>query len=178
MKKLLTTLALVAIFAVPGFALDISGSFVDVAPFEAENGTTELCFYVYNGSEDFEWVADITITLPACMTILDPPPASATPEDGTSFNVAPAFDGYGTNVAHWYGTDAYGFGFLYGLSGGYFCVTVEIDCACDNVFPIHWDIAGDGYSGEPHLVNGESPFTVLCSTSTDRSSWSNVKSLY
>lgn len=178
MKRLLATLALMALVAAPGLARDISGSYVTVDPFEGENGTLELCFFAFNGSTDFEWVESVVITLPDCMTIVDPPPASATPEDGTSFNVEPAFTGYGSSVATWFGEDAYGFGFLYGLSGGYFCVTVEADCACDNVFPVQWEIIGDGYNDEPHYATGMLDFTVLCSTSTDHNSWSNVKSLY
>jgi hypothetical protein len=180
MKKLLMTLGLLAIFTSQGLALDITGSYVIADPFESENGTTVLCFYAFNGSADFEWVTDVIITLPACMVIVDPPAATAEPEDGTDFNsnALVAFTGYGTSVAHWQGIDDFGYGFLTGMAGGYFCVGVEIDCDCDNVYTIHWDLAGDGWGGAPHDQAGELSFAVLCSTPVEDSSLSDIKSLY
>ena len=181
MKRMLTILALLALTAGSALAQDISGSTVTVDPTESENGVVFLCFTVTNSSLDFEWIADITLTLPACMTILDVPPASADPAVGSDpFNPdAPiAFTGYGTNVANWSGTDSFGFGFLTGENAGVFCVSVEVNCACDNVYPIVWDLAGDGFGGAPHVLNGTLDFSVLCSTPTEDSSWGDVKALY
>ncbi len=178
MKRLLMTLALLAIFASQGLALNISSSYVLADPFESENGTAVLCFYAFNASVDYEWITDVTITLPTCMVIVDPPAATAEPEDGTSFYAPVAFDGYGSNIAHWHGADDFGYGFLSGQAGGYFCVGVEIDCNCDSVYTIHWDLAGDGWGGAPHDMAGELDFAVLCSTPVEDSSLSDIKSLY
>lgn len=178
MKRLLATLALMSLLAGPLLAQDIGGSYVTVDPFESENGDVTLCFYAYNNSADFEWVQEVSITLPDCMTVLETPGATATPDAGTEFNVIPDFTGYGSNSATWGGTDEYGYGFLYGTSGGTFCVTVHIDCACDNIYQLAWTILGDGYGGVPHTATGTLDFSVLCSTSADETSWGNVKALY
>ncbi len=178
MKRLLMLLALLAIFATQGLALGISGSYMLADPVESEGGTVILCFYAYNGSVDFEFITDVTITLPTCMVIVDPPAATAEPEDGTYFFADVTFDGYGSNVAHWRGVDDFGYGFLSNEAGGYFCVNVEINCDCDNVYAIHWDLAGDGWGSTPHDLAGDLDFTVLCSTPVEDSSLSDIKSLY
>ena len=179
MRKLLTLLVLTVLLATPALAdRDISGSYVTVDPVEAETGIVELCFYAWNNSSTFEWITDVTITLPTCMTILADPPATATPEEGFNFNAEPIFTGYGTNVGNWHGEDDYGYGFLFGLMGGYFCMTVQIDCECDIIYNIHWELQGDGYGDEPHFVEGDLDFTVLCSTPTEDGTWSDVKALY
>lgn len=178
MKKLLATLALIGLLAAPVLARDISGSTVTMTPVETENDVETLCFEVYNASTDFEWLTDVTISLPTCMTILDTPPASATVLNGVPFNVIPDFIGYGTSVARWTGYDNYFFGFMPGGCIAQFCITVSINCACDNVYPIQWDLVGDGIGGTPHALNGNLDFTVLCSTPTEESDWSDIKSLY
>ncbi len=178
MKRLLTTLAILAAFTIQGLALSIDGSFVTIDPVESENGSATLCFFAFNGSVDAEWITDVIVTLPDCMTIVDPPPASAVPESGTNFIVDPDFAGYGTNVAQWHGEDDLGYGFLTGGAGGFFCIGVEINCDCDNVYPINWVLIGDGWGDPPHLVAGDLEFTVLCSTPVEDSSLSDIKSLY
>jgi len=181
MKRLLTILALLALCAGPALAQNIGGSTVTVDPTEDTNGISYLCFTVTNGSTDFEWISDVIITLPACMTILDVPPASAAPAVGAAdFNsgATVTFEGYGTNVAHWSGNDEFGYGFLLGENAGVFCITVELNCACDNLYPISWTLLGDTFGDPPHTTAGALDFLVLCSTPAASSSWGDVKSLY
>ncbi|MBM4118267.1 hypothetical protein FJ251_11110 [bacterium] len=181
MKRLLTILALLALAAGPALAQNIGGSTVTVSPSEDNNGTSTLCFTVTNASTDFEWLTDVIITLPACMTILNTPPASAAPAPGSAdFNsgATVSFGGYGTNIAHWSGDDEFGYGFLLGENAGVFCVTVSINCACDNSYPIGWTLLGDTFGAPPHTATGSLSFLVLCSTPAASSSWGDVKSLY
>ncbi len=181
MKRLLSILALLALCAGPALAQDISGSTVTVDPVEDQNGVTYMCFTVTNGSLDFEWLTDVIITLPACMLILDVPPATASPGPGSEpFNSAATvtFEGYGTNIAHWSGADEFGYGFLLGENAGEFCITVEINCACDNIYPMGWTLLGDTFGDPPHTAGGSIDFLVLCSTATTDGTWGNIKSLY
>jgi hypothetical protein len=181
MKKLLSLLAMLALCAGPALAQNISGSTVTVDPIEDHNGVTHMCFTVTNGSVDFEWLTDVIITLPACMTILDTPPASADPAAGSSaFNSGATvdFEGYGTHIAHWSGADSFGYGFLLGENAGVFCLSVQVNCACDNLYPLGWTLLGDTFGAPPHTLAGTVDFVVLCSTPTDESSWGDVKALY
>jgi hypothetical protein len=178
MRKLIIALALMAMIVSPALAdRSIDGSTVTVTPLEAENGIATLCFEVWNGSADYEYLVDVIITLPDCMTILDDPAPTATPEEGVNFAEVPVFSGFGTNVATWHGGDV-GFGFMIGLSYATFCVTVDIACDCDVDYTVGWQLIGDGYGGEPHEVTGDLLFGVICSTSAQSTNWSNVKSLY
>lgn len=181
MKRLLSIIALLALCAGPALAQNIGGSTVTVDPVEDENGVTYMCFTVTNASTDFEWISDVIITLPGCMTILDVPPASAEPAVGSQpFNseATVSFEGYGTNIAHWSGADEFGFGFLTGENAGEFCISVEINCACDNVYPIGWTLLGDTFGDPPHTAGGSIDFLVLCSTPTEDNSWGDIKALY
>lgn len=181
MKRLLSIIALLALCAGPALAQNIGGSTVTVNPVEDENGVTYMCFTVTNGSVDFEWISDVIITLPSCMTILDVPPASADPAPGSEpFNSAAtvAFEGYGTNIAHWSGADEFGYGFLLGENAGNFCITAELNCACDNLYTISWTLLGDGFGTPPHTLAGSFDFLVLCSTPTESGSWGDIKALY
>jgi len=181
MKRLLSLIALLALCAGPALAQNIGGSTVVVDPVEDQNGVTTMCFTVTNASVDFNWLTDVLITLPSCMTILDTPPASAAPAAGSvAFNdiATVTFEGYGTNIAHWHGADEFGYGFLLGENAGVFCITVQINCACDNLYPVGWTLLGDSFGDPPHTLAGSLDFLVLCSTPTSSGSWGDVKALY
>ncbi|MCP4547806.1 MAG: hypothetical protein GY835_15195 [bacterium] len=182
MKKLLLVLFVLAL-AAPGALADfdrsVDGSTVIITPAVAEyDSTLEVCFEVWNGSDDFEYLVDLNFVFPECFTILDTYVATATPEAGIEFTGAPVFTGYNTNVANWHGGDT-GFGFMIGLTTAFFCCTVQLDCDCDLTYDIGWTLTGDGYADDPHVVEGAVGFFVPpCSTPTNSSDWSTIKALY
>ena len=46
---------------------------------------------------------------------------------------------------------------LLGENAGEFCITVEMNCACDNLYPISWTLLGDTFGAPPHTAGGAPP---------------------
>lgn len=174
MKKVLMAFALIVLMAVPAMAVEIDGAYVTVDPTSAENGSVELCFFVQNDSSDAEWIGRFTYTLPTCMVITD---AGYFVDPDGSFYATPIFTGVGTNVGNWEGWTASAYGFMGSTDNGYFYSTVSIDCAC-MMYTIGWELEGDQWGSPPHIVNGVLDFEVTCTTPTEESTFSKVKSLF
>jgi hypothetical protein len=173
MKKLLTTLAILALFAAPGFAQSMAGGYVNlISPAMVNPGDTgvEFTFYVYNGSVDTEWTADVIFTFPTCFTV-----TGGSYDDG-GLGWVFIFNAAG-NVASFNDGDA-SYGEIYDGDGGYFSVTVDVGAGCPaGPASVHWFQQGDIWGSDPHFVEGDVDFTIG-GTATGESTWSSVKALY
>ncbi len=178
MKKLILFVAIVAI-ALPAVAeRSMTGGYAlltspDPAVFIP--GTTVTCeFFVYNGSVDVEWTAEVWFLFPCCFNVL-----SGWYDDlgqGWTF----FFDVFGDcqNGALFYDGDG-GWGEIYDDTSGYFYVEVYVgeDCECGPDV-IHWYQQGDIYGDEPHFVEGFIDIEICDQTGAEESSWSTLKALY
>ena len=175
MKKLLSTLAILALFAVPALAQDMTGSYAQLdSPSMVNPGDTGVVFtfYVYCGSPDYEWIRNLPFTFPACFTVTDGSWDDSGASSVWSFDFAAA-----GNVAQFLDNDA-GYGEVYDGDGGYFYVTVDVGTDCDaGPAMVHYLLEGDDYGNDPHFVEADLDFTIG-GTATDDNTWSSVKSLY
>ena len=174
MKRLLLALALVALFTAPALAdRSMAGGYCNlIGPTTANPGDlVTFEFYVWNGSTDTEWTADVIFTFPECFEVT----GGYYDDGGAGWSFV--FNGIGTNVGAFNDGDG-GYGEIYGSEGGTFYVEVLLgtDCECGPV-TIHWFQQGDIWGSDPHFVEGDLPFTI-CGTPTEDATWSSVKSLY
>lgn len=173
MKKLLSTLAILALFAAPVFAQSMAGGYVNlISPTTVNPGDTGVMFtfYVYNGSPDTEWTAAVTFTFPTCFTVT----AGSYNDGGLGwvFNFAAA-----GNVGTFSDGDA-GYGEIYDGDGGYFYVTVDVGAGCPaGPATVHWRQDGDIWGADPHFIEGDVTFTIG-GTAAETTTLSSVKALY
>lgn len=173
MKKVLSTLAILALFSAPVFAQSMAGGYVNlISPTAVNPGDTgvEFEFYVFNGSVDTEWTSDVIFTFPSCFTV-----TSGYYDDG-GLGWVFIFSAAG-NVANFNDGDG-GYGEIYDGDGGYFYVTVDVGGGCP-VGPatVHWFQQGDIWGSNPHFIEGDVTFTIG-GTATDDTTFSSVKALY
>jgi len=175
MKKLLTTVALLALFVAPSFAQSLGGSYVNlVSPTTVDPGDTGVVFqfYVWNASTDAEWVTDVVFTFPSCFTVTAGSYTYTGSNPAWTFTFTPS--GY---IANFNDGDA-GYGEIYGGDGGTFFVTVNVGVGCPpGPATVHWSLTGDDWGSPPHFVEGDVEFTIG-GTATEVSTWSSVKALY
>ena len=155
-----TLLATVCLASIEGSHVELSNPGL-IGPCDS----VEFEVFVYNGSSDSEWVQSLTFVFPECFTVTD-----GRYDDfnaGWDFN----FSSLGS-TALFQDADG-GHGEIRGDQGGYFYITVLIDCACDcGEQDLSWLLEGDGWGEEPHDLAGTLTFR-LCETAVDgQSSWS------
>ncbi len=182
MKKLILVLALFALTASPALAdRSIAGSYVNlIAPNPAifVPGQVYICeFYVYNGSVDVEWLAEVWFLFPECFHVLS---GWYTPDPGASGPWNFLFDTFGNpdNGALFYDADG-GWGEVYGAEGGTFFVEVMVGTECEcGPDMIQWFLQGDIYGDEPHELTDYIDIQICDQTGAEESSWSTLKALY
>lgn len=158
-----TTVAAPSIFAagpaMEGDVLDISGSSVEVAGFNCyEAGETQtLCFIVYNGSTDAEWLDGITMTFPtgplwdaSCGT-WDNVDSSGSPVNFTCKWTTPG------NQISFIDNDKETppIGEISAGSSWGFCAQVNVPPGYFGPQPISWELSGDDDGDPPHDITGE-----------------------
>jgi hypothetical protein len=111
---------------------------------------------VYNSSMDNEWIKEIQIDFPNGITLID-----ATNFTGNADDLI--FEGELGNgaTATWHGEDINGWGVLQGGNTATAIINVAIDESLTNHFSFSYEIYGDVYGGEPHIMAGELPFRNL-----------------
>ncbi|MBM4118483.1 hypothetical protein FJ251_12255 [bacterium] len=173
MKKLLSTLAILAMFVAPAFAQNMSGGYVNlISPTTVNPGDTGVMFtfYVYNGSPDTEWTKNVIFTFPTCFTVT----AGSYNDGGLGwvFNFVAA-----GNVGSFLDGDG-GWGEIYDGDGGYFYVTVDVGGGCPaGPAQVAWQQDGDVWGSPPHFITGVCDFTIG-GTAVEPSTFSSVKALY
>jgi hypothetical protein len=144
---------------VGGDILNISGSGVEVAGFGCyEAGKTQaLCFTVYNGSTDAEWLDGITVTFPtgplwdASCGIWDTVDSSGSPVSFACKWTTPG------NRISFIDSDKETppIGEISAGSSWGFCAQVDIPPGYSGPQPISWELSGDGDGSPPHKIAGE-----------------------
>ena len=182
MRKLLCVLALVAVLA-PGAAADrsLDGSYVQLItpdPAIFDPGEYYVAdFYVFNGSEDAEWIVEVWFLFPECFHVTG---GSFTPDPGVAGSWDFQFDTFGSpdNGALFYDANG-GNGEIWGEEGGLFHVYLTIPTGC-NCRPdeVEWYMEGDTWGGPPHWMDGSIDIRICDETAVKESDWSVIKSLY
>ncbi len=146
-----------------GGILSLSGSSVEVQGFGCyeANKTQALCFTVYNGSSDAEWLTRVRLTMPLSWTV------SCKSKDATDsmgnpvkFNCSNSFsyevlytdaEDEGPNIGE----------ISAGASWG-FCVDVAIPSGYTGSRPFHWGLLGDGDGDPPHEITDGETYIEEC----------------
>lgn len=131
---------------------NITGSTLTVDVAEFTPGATEnWTFTVTNASTDSEWLKDVIITFPAGVTI-----NSATNfVGGDGGDLVPDnTSGNGVTIT-WHGVTSSGWGVVYG-NGDTATATVNVTTSPSLTTSINlpWQLNGDVYGSEPHVLNG------------------------
>jgi M6 family metalloprotease-like protein len=113
--------------------------------------TVNWTFTVTNGSSDYEWLTDVTISFPAGVTV-----NSATNfVGGDGGPLTPdVTSGNGVTII-WHGEDSNGWGFIEGGEFAMATVNVTIAPSFSGDLSLLWSIGGDGYNNvPPHTLSG------------------------
>lgn len=129
----------------------IAGSTLNVNATEYLPGTTvDWTFTVYNASTDTEWLKDIYITFPAGITV-----NSVGNFTGGSADMIPnQTNGNGITV-QWHGETTSGWGVIQGGQTGVAVVNVTIPAGFGGPIALPFQLDGDVYGAEPHMLTGE-----------------------
>ena len=176
MKRMLLVVSMLAILVTPTLAREIDGAGVVVDPANIPQGSVELSFYVYNDSQDAEWIGYFGFILPDCMTIVDGTAWSYDPD--ASWYAEPIFTAYSGQYGAWEGWTSSGYGFMGSTDDGYFYVTVDNQCECGTYQLIHWELVGDDWGDPPHMVEGDLEVFIECETATESTTFGALKALY
>ena len=159
---------------------DLTGSTVELESPQGPIGvghTHVFRFKVTNASTDLNWIADLHFTFPACCAVaaMAWDGSAATNGDYWSFDLA----GAGTSAAHYTDGDGLQWGEIPGTGEyGWFEVTVDAGAGCPlGAAQIDWQLVGDGYGGDPHVLDGSIPITFDITAARD-ATWTRIKSLY
>jgi len=129
----------------------IAGSTLVVNVAEYTPGTTEdWTFTVTNASTDTEWMKDVFITFPAGVTVN----SAANFIGGSGGELTPDINS-GTGITiNWHGESSSGYGFIYG-NNATATATVNVTVAAGLSAPLNlaYQLNGDDYNAEPHIVN-------------------------
>lgn len=177
MKRMLLTLALIALFATPALAdgRSIAGSYVElVGPPEGVIGETVVVeMLAYNASTDVEWIADFIITWPGCVDVLD----GWYVYEGDNPTFLLNFEAVESQARFTDGNE--GWGELYG--GEFVTLFVELtlteDCIPTTQI-INYHLYGDIYGDPPHEVEGTFEWPVTGGVPNEISTWAIVKAMY
>lgn len=131
---------------------DISGSYIETTAMEFEPGTEDTWnFVVYNNSPANEWVTDVWLHFPPGITVIDASDAFGGSGGDLDWD---GITGDGVSV-NWHGANASGWGFLHDQESAQWTVDVSIGDNFASDIQIGWEIIGDGYGEDPHIVTGE-----------------------
>ena len=178
MRKLTTTLLLLALVFPAAARADISGSTVEME--EPASGSAaigdlvQFRFKVTNASTDLNGIANVQFRFPDCCEVV----GMSFDDSEASNDWAFEYVGIGGFVARFEDADQ-GYGEIIGDGEyGWFMVDLRIhlDCSEGNEL-IHWLLEGDDYGAEPRDLLGQIPI-LLVQTPVEGSSWSAVKAGY
>jgi len=124
---------------------------------ETQAVTQTLCFQVYNGSTDGEWIRAITMTLPVG------PPSPAWSADACGYQDATDSVGYPVNFnctpsgnqVVYVSSDSDGFGEISSGASWGFCVDVTVPAGYTGDRFILWELHGDGGGSESGSIKTE-----------------------
>ena len=130
----------------------IAGSTMEIDTQSYLPGTSATwSFTVTNASTDNEWLEDLYITFPAGITI-----NSASNFVGGSNGVMTPDITSGTGITiHWNGTTSGGWGVILPSESAVATVNVSIPSEFSGVIALPFQINGDVYGAEPHILYGE-----------------------
>ncbi|MBE9492052.1 MAG: T9SS type A sorting domain-containing protein, partial [Bacteroidetes bacterium] len=106
---------------------------------------------VHNASDDNEWIRDINIDFPEGMEV-----TTATNFTGGSLGdlVYDGTTGYGVSV-NWHGEDPNGWGVIKGSETAVAQVTIFLDPDYQDNAILSFEVIGDIYGNEPHIITGD-----------------------
>jgi len=129
---------------------DITGSYVICSTDEFTPGeTVDWYFTVYNMSPDNEWITDVTIDFPAGVTV----------NGANNFVGGSAEMIYDESVGeavsiNWHGETALGYGVLHDGQAATTLVNVTTTTEFAGNIVLSYEIIGDGYGADPHVITG------------------------
>ena len=177
MKRVLMSLALVAIFATPVLADpgNLEGSYAELIgpPMGYINETQVVELYVYNASDDAEWISNVIFTWPGCVDVLDGWYDYTGPNGGFLMT----FEAVESQARFMDGDG--GYGEIYGEDACTFFVEVFLTDVCiPTTQIINYELNGDIWGDPPHDIYGTIEWPVDYAVATDDATWSAVKSMY
>ncbi|MFC1887991.1 C25 family cysteine peptidase [Candidatus Cloacimonadota bacterium] len=130
---------------------DLTDSYVVCSTDEFTPGeTVDWFFTVYNQSPDNEWMTDVTIEFPAGVTI-----NSATNFAGGSGGELIYDETTGEAVSvNWHGETALGYGLIHGGQAATAMVNITTTTEFAGNIELNYEIIGDGYGADPHVITG------------------------
>ncbi|MCF7911387.1 MAG: T9SS type A sorting domain-containing protein [Candidatus Cloacimonetes bacterium] len=131
---------------------DVTGSNVTMNTDSFTPGETATwTFTVFNAGADIEWVSDVWLEFPLGVDVLDA--ENAVGGTGGSMN----WDGTTGNgaVVNWHGLTINGWGVLRSGESAVWEVDVQLSTEFAGDMVIGWQVGGDGYGADPHIVSGE-----------------------
>lgn len=129
----------------------IAGSTLTVDVSEFSPGATEnWTFTVSNASTDAEWLTDVIITFPSTVTV-----NSATNLVGGSGGELTPDNTSGSGITiTWHGVNSSNDGLIHGAETAVATVNVTIAPAQTTSISLPWQLNGDVYGSEPHILTG------------------------
>ncbi len=131
---------------------NLTGSYITCnADFYTAGTTAEWIFYVFNNSDDSEWINEVIIDFPEGVYV-----NSATNFIGGSEGdlIYDGTTGDGATIT-WFGETPEGWGVLLPGEGAIAQINVSIDSELETDLMIDYQISGDGWGQEPHTVYGQ-----------------------
>ncbi len=131
----------------------IDGSYLEAVQTTYTPGeTTTWDLVLYNGSTNAEWLTDVYIVFPTGVTVTGAINFNLATPDTTRYLL---YDGTtGDGVELWWGDPDAGYGEIYGDEFAYATVDVSIDPGFSGPIDLFYEIYGDEWGGEPHIVFG------------------------
>lgn len=134
-----------------GEGRDMTGSQVSCSAEEYEPGTTVIwTFTVFNGSPDNEWITDVTLDFPQGVNVISAQDFTG----GSGGNLV--YDGITGDgvIVNWQGETAMGYGVIHGGESASAAVEVSLEQGMVHNLLIDYQISGDEYGSEPHVIIG------------------------
>lgn len=130
----------------------IAGSYLECEQEEFHTGEPfSWNFTLYNGSDDNEWLQELSIKVPDGVNV-----TIATPFTGGSGGNLAFTGGLGNGkLLTWYGEDASGWGVVQGGEYAYGSFSGNIETAFAGNILLDYTITGDIYGSEPHVIEGQ-----------------------
>ncbi len=130
---------------------ELTGSYVVCSTDEFNPGeTVDWFFTVYNLSPDNEWITDVTIEFPAGVTV-----NTATDFAGGSGGDLIYNEVTGEAVTvNWHGETALGYGLIHSGQAATTQVNVTTSVNFAGNITLNYELTGDGYGAEPHVITG------------------------
>ena len=112
--------------------------------------TVSWMFTVSNASEDNEWIQQVYFDFPSGVDVTY---ASDMIDDGLDTLFVSQFVGNGV-IINWYGENNDGWGIIHGGESGRCNIDAIIDEDFEGDIEIEYQLQGDIYGSEPHMING------------------------